>query len=159
MPAVHTAIVEEPIDIRLLHAAVGDRSCGATLLMTGQVRDHHEGRTVERLEYHAYREMAETELKRVAEEVLAGREMIRIAVTHRVGELFPGEISVAVAVSAPHRAEAFEVCRACIDVLKERLPVWKKEFGPGGTVWQEEIPLEPAKSEPSGENTLPGEER
>jgi molybdopterin synthase catalytic subunit len=157
MPVILTAVVEDPIDVQSILAAVEHPSCGATVLMTGQVRDHHEGRVVERVEYHAYLEMAEKELEGVAGEAVAGRDSLRIAVTHRLGELSLGEISVAVAVSAPHRSEAFDACRRCIDALKERLPVWKKEFGPEGMIWQEETPLMPGRDTPSPE-TPSGEE-
>jgi molybdopterin synthase catalytic subunit len=138
-----SCITPDPIDLSALRAEVDHPSCGATVLMTGQVREEHQGRRVERLEYHAYHEMAEDVLEAVVAEVIRDHEDVRMAARHRVGSLDVGEVSVAVAAAAPHRAEAFAACQACIDALKERLPVWKKEFGPDGEVWQEETPLDP----------------
>ena len=126
-----------PLDVDELRRKVDDPACGATVLMTGQVRDHHQGRAVERLVYEAYDGMAAEVLAAMAEEAADRWPQVRVALAHRTGMLEVGETSVVVAVSAPHRAEAFAACRWCIDTLKERLPVWKQEHGPDGRVWQE----------------------
>ncbi len=150
MPIISIGLAESSIDASAMLQAVDHPGCGATVLMTGQVRDHHEGRTVDRLEYQAYAEMAEKELASVAAEALERWPEVRVAAVHRLGKLSVGEVSVAVAAAAAHRGEAFDACRFFIDQLKARLPVWKKEYGPGGELWQEEQPL--ASSDPEGES-------
>ena len=150
MPVISIGLTETPIDASAVLQAVEHSGCGATVLMTGQVRDHHEGRAVDRLEYQAYTEMAENELSGVAAETVEKWPDVRIAAVHRLGELSVGEVSVAVATAAAHRDEAFDACRFVVDQLKARLPIWKKEFGPGGEVWQEDRPL--PTSGPGGED-------
>jgi molybdopterin synthase catalytic subunit len=102
------------------------------------VRNHAEGRAVERLEYEAYPEMAEPQMRRIGEEALRRTGATAVALWHRTGTLEVGEASVVVSASAPHRAEAFEACRYAIDTLKADVPIWKKEHGEGGAVWVDE---------------------
>jgi molybdopterin synthase catalytic subunit len=111
--------------------------CGAQVVFSGTVRDHAEGRSgVSRIEYEAYTEQVEGRLADIAREARDRWPMIgRIALLHRVGELTVGETSVLVVVSAPHRAEAFEAARWSIDVLKETVPIWKRETWEGGADW------------------------
>ncbi len=111
--------------------------CGAQVVFRGTVRDHAEGRSgVSRIEYEAYTEQVEGRLADIAREARDRWPMIgRIALLHRVGELTVGETSVLVVVSAPHRAEAFEAARWSIDVLKETVPIWKRETWEGGADW------------------------
>ena len=111
--------------------------CGAQVVFSGTVRDHAEGRSgVSRIEYEAYTEQVEARLADITREARHRWPMIgRIALLHRVGELTVGEISVLVVVSAPHRAEAFEAARWSIDVLKETVPIWKRETWEGGADW------------------------
>jgi molybdopterin synthase catalytic subunit len=111
--------------------------CGAQVVFSGTVRDHAEGRSgVSRIEYEAYTEQVEPRLADIAREVRHRWPMVgRIALLHRVGELTVGEISVLVVVSAPHRAEAFEAARWSIDVLKETVPIWKRETWEDGADW------------------------
>jgi molybdopterin synthase catalytic subunit len=108
---------------------------GGVVTFTGMVRrDGHRG-PVERLEYEAYIEMAEQVLAEIAEEIHREWPGTRVAIHHRVGSLAVGETAVVIAAAAPHRAEAFEACRAAIDRLKRRAPIWKKEIGPDGEEW------------------------
>jgi molybdopterin converting factor subunit 1 len=116
-------------------AAVRRPGAGAIVAFLGLVRDHSLGRTVERLEYEAYREMAERTFQDLFAEIERELPGVQLALEHRVGALAIGDIAVALAASAPHRAEAFTAARALIDRLKERAPIWKKEFGPDGAVW------------------------
>jgi molybdopterin synthase catalytic subunit len=111
--------------------------CGAQVLFTGTVRDHAEGRSgVSHLEYEAYPEPAVDRMMRIAEEArLRWTSLGRIALLHRVGRLEVGECAVVVAVSAPHRDEAFEAGRWCIDTLKATVPIWKRESWSGGVGW------------------------
>lgn len=117
-------------------AAVRHPSAGAIALFMGVVRDHHEGKAVQRLDYEAYRELAEKEMRRVLDELGGTHEGMRISALHRVGELAIGDVAVIVAVSAPHRGPAFEVCRLALDRIKESVPIWKKEWAPdGSSLW------------------------
>lgn len=108
---------------------------GGMAVFVGSVRDLSEGKQVSFLEYEAYEPMALQKLQEVANEAEARWPVLGIAIQHRIGRLEIGEDAVVIAVSCPHRAEAFEACRYVIDRLKEVVPIWKKEHGEGGDVW------------------------
>ena len=134
------------LDVMAIRDAVMTPASGAVVVFEGVVRNHHEGRAVDHLEYEAYESMAERELRRVGEEILAAfaaREVHDIAVHHRLGALGVGDTSLVVAVSAAHRADAFEACHHAVDRVKETVPVWKKEWGPDGSHWQEGVQPKP----------------
>jgi molybdopterin synthase catalytic subunit len=116
--------------------AVAAPDAGGTVVFLGTVRDHSDdmGR-VERLEYSAYREMAEKVLSDVAGEAARRWPLLGVAVLHGVGDLSIGDHTVVVACSSAHRGEAFEACRFVIDEVKRRVPIWKKEVGPDGERW------------------------
>lgn len=117
---------------------VGDPSDGAVLLFLGVVRNHNEGRPVTGLRYECYEEMARPVLSEIAREAASRLGTDRLAVVHRVGELAVGEVSVAIAVSSPHRAQAYDASRYVMEEIKKRLPVWKKERYQGeGARWVE----------------------
>jgi molybdopterin synthase catalytic subunit len=120
-------LTEKAIDPSALLAQVGSEEDGAVVLFIGTVRCSNEGRRVIGIRYDAYREMAEGVLAEIVEEARTKVEGARVAAAHRIGELGIGECSVAIAVSTPHRAEAFEVSRYVIEEIKKRLPVWKHE--------------------------------
>jgi molybdopterin synthase catalytic subunit len=131
-------LTREPIDLAALQGATsGD---GALCLFVGLVRDHNRGRTVVRLEYEAYEEMALPLMEEIASEVRRRWPVTDVHIVHRLGSLDVGEPSVAVAVSSPHRDEAFTACRHAIDTLKATVPIWKKEFYSDGEEWQDERP-------------------
>jgi molybdopterin synthase catalytic subunit len=129
------ALTHDPIDIPALIRAVQHPKAGAVALFLGTVRDNARGRPVEYLEYEAYETMALRELTRGAEEASARWPVLRIGIIHRLGHLEIGEVSVAVAVAAPHRREAFDAARFAIDTLKQTVPIWKKEVWEGGAAW------------------------
>jgi molybdopterin synthase catalytic subunit/molybdopterin converting factor small subunit len=108
---------------------------GGIVTFVGSVRDVSEGKTVEYLEYEAYEPMAIDAMRRIIAEAKARWPVQAVAIQHRVGRLQIGDDAVAIAVSCPHRAEAFEACRYLIDRLKEVVPIWKKERGEGGEEW------------------------
>lgn len=116
-------------------AAVSGAEQGGIVTFTGAVRRHGQQPNVARLEYEAYGPMAEEVLGAIAAEIEREAPGVRVAIHHRTGTLQVGEIAVAIAASAPHRAEAFTACRAAIDRLKERAPIWKKEIGDDGAEW------------------------
>jgi molybdopterin synthase catalytic subunit len=126
-----------PIDLVTLIAGIESPAHGGVASFLGQVRDHHEGRTVRRLEYSAYGPMAEAECARIVAEAEA-RWPVRVALKHRVGALEIGDVAVAVAAAGAHRDEAFAACRFVIEEVKRRVPIWKKEFYQDGAVqWVE----------------------
>ncbi len=115
---------------------VGDEADGAVLLFLGTVRNRNDGRPVDGLTYQAYPEMAESVLEEIATEASTRFGTDRLAVVHRHGDLEIGDVSVAVAISTPHRAEAFEGARYVMEELKRRLPVWKHEhYTDGRSDW------------------------
>lgn len=131
----HAVLLPTPLSLDRVVAAVSDAEHGGVVTFTGMVRRHSHGARIERLEYEAYPAMAERELARLCDEIEAELPGTRLAVEHRVGVLAVGEIAVAIAAAAAHRAEAFTACRAMIDRLKDRVPIWKKEVGETGEVW------------------------
>ena len=129
-------VVRTAIDPAEVLARVGAPDDGAVLLFLGTVRDHADGRAVEGLHYEAYEAMAREVLAAIAAEAAARLRTERIAVVHRVGELAIGDVSVAIAVSSPHRAEAYDASRYVIEEIKKRLPVWKHErYAEGDAGW------------------------
>lgn len=114
-------------------AAVRHDSAGAIALFMGVVRDHHDGKPVQRLDYEAYAELAEKEMRRILDVLIGAHPGARLAAVHRVGELAVGDIAVIVAASSAHRDAAFELCRTAIDRIKASVPVWKKEWSPDGS--------------------------
>ena len=133
---MHAWITTDPIGAESVLPLVASPQHGAAVVFLGIVRDHNEGRAVSGVHYEAYRDMAERTLREIAAEALVRVQPARIAVVHRIGELAVGDASLAIAVSTPHRAEAFEACRYAIEELKQRLTVWKQErYASGGTRW------------------------
>ena len=126
---------EKPIDLAAVVAEVAGEDAGAIATFLGTTRVHSRGRTVRYLEYEAYGGMAEAEMARIAEELEGRHEITKVAITHRVGRVGIGETSVAIAVSAPHRAAALAACAEAIDTLKQTVPLWKKEVYEGGEEW------------------------
>jgi len=128
-------LVHEPIDLAALTAAAP--ADGALCLFVGVVRNENQGRSVLRLEYEAYEEMALPLMEDIAQETARRYPVSAVRLVHRLGPLEIGEASVAVAVASPHRGEAFAACRFAIDTLKAKVPIWKKEHYADGTAWLE----------------------
>ncbi len=141
MPMVE--LTESPIDPRVVEAAVARPEAGAICTFLGVVRNSNLGRDVGHLEYEAFPEMAMPSMVRIAEVVAERWPGARAAIVHRTGRLEIGEASVVIAVSSPHRAEAFEACRWAIDTLKTAVPIWKKEIWADGEAWIEGVPAGP----------------
>jgi molybdopterin synthase catalytic subunit len=137
------SISEEPIDVEGLLANVKDDSAGASILFLGTVRNHNEGYDVSGIYYEAYIRMAEDALSKIEAEVIKRWNLKKFAAVHRIGDLKIGEVSVAVAVSSEHRAEAFEAARYAIDQIKTEVPIWKKEVINNGkeTRWAQGTPM------------------
>ena len=132
------ALTHDPIDYHALTESVRRDGCGAVTLFLGTVRDLTGDQVTVFLDYEAYAPMAEKKLAEIEAEVRRRWAVGDIGMVHRLGRMGVGEISVAVAVSTPHRAAAFEACRYAIDTLKELVPIWKKENSPdGAAAWVE----------------------
>ncbi len=133
--AAHVRVLAEPLSLDRCLSAVASAEAGGVVTFTGMVRRQSRGHTVHHLEYEAYGEMAQKEMARLILEIEAEVPGSRLAVEHRVGRLEIGDVAVVIAAAAPHRAEAFTACRAMIDRLKERVPIWKKEVSVDGEEW------------------------
>ncbi len=134
-------VTTEPLDPQRLTDAVRKDESGAVALFLGVVRDNSRGRRVLYLEYDAYPEMATRVMRRIAAEALERWPLTDVAMQHRTGRLEIGETSLLIAVSSPHRKEAFEACHHLVDRFKETVPIWKKEVWEGGEVWIEGEPV------------------
>ncbi len=128
-------LVREQLDVASLTATTD--SDGALALFIGVVRNENAGRRVTHLEYEAYEEMALPLMEEITKDVRRQFPVSQIRLVHRLGRLEVGEVSVVVAVSSPHRSEAFSACRLVIDTLKSKVPIWKKEFSEDGASWIE----------------------
>jgi molybdopterin synthase catalytic subunit len=129
-------LTREMIDYQALTEEVRRRGCGAVVLFLGTVRDLTGERVTIALDYEAYPAMAEKMMAEIELETRQRWPVGEIVLEHRLGHLDVGDVSVAVAVSCPHRAQAFEACRYAIDRLKELVPIWKKEnWTDGSTEW------------------------
>jgi molybdopterin synthase catalytic subunit len=126
---------ESELSVDEVRAAVADPAAGGIALFAGAVRDSDHDQAVSGLSYSAH-PSAVDELRRVAEVITEKYPVIGIAAVHRVGDLAIGDLAVVLAVSCPHRAEAFDACRDLIDILKASVPIWKHQrFGDGTAEW------------------------
>jgi molybdopterin synthase catalytic subunit len=126
---------DEPLSLDRVVDEVRDERAGAIATFTGTTRATSRGREVVHLDYEAYEGMAEQVMAEIARELEERYDLCAVAVHHRTGRVTIGEMSVVIAVSAPHRADALAACRDAIDQLKERVPLWKKEVYEGGEEW------------------------
>ncbi len=121
------AFTQTEIQLDKLLESVADEACGASVLFVGTTRRWTGGKETVQLKYEAYEEMARIQLERLAEEAKQRWSIQNVAIVHRLGEVAVGEASVAVCVSSPHRAAAFEAAQWLIDELKKSVPIWKQE--------------------------------
>jgi len=128
-------IVKKKIDVEQVIESVNDPAAGGVDVFIGTTRNHSRGKRVQALEYKAYEPMALKKMQEITEEVKKRWNVTKISIVHRIDKVGIGEASVVIAVSAPHRKEAFEACRYAIDTLKKEIPIWKKEFFKDGEVW------------------------
>lgn len=128
-------LTSEPLELLEVVRAVTTPEHGGVASFTGTVRNHTRERAVEWLEYEAYVPMAERQLRAIADDTRTRWPGALVAIVHRLGRLMPAESAVVIAVSTPHRAEAFAACQFVIDQLKQRVPIWKKERFSDGETW------------------------
>jgi len=130
------SLTHEPIDYHALTEAVRSNQSGAVVLFLGTVRELTAGRQTVALDYEGYPEMARAKLDELAQAARSRWPIDKVGIVHRLGHLELGDISVALAVSCPHRKQAFEAGQFLIDELKVRVPIWKKEnWADGSTEW------------------------
>jgi molybdopterin synthase catalytic subunit len=138
-------LVRDPIDIAALVHHVRAPEDGAIVTFDGFVRNQSHNRATLYLEYDAYESMALSKMREIAAQLHEKYRIHRVAIVHRLGRLQIAETSIFIAVSAPHRAAAFDACRFAIDTLKRTVPIWKKEYFEDGAVWADgELPPAPA---------------
>jgi len=128
-------ITEKPIDVQKVIDTASSLGAGAVNVFVGTVRNTAHGKNVLWLEYEAYEAMAVSEIKKIIEEASHRWGLRGWAISHRIGTLKPGEVSVVIAVSTPHRKDSFAACQYIIDNLKEKAPIWKKEVFEDGEEW------------------------
>ena len=128
-------VTKKPLDPAAFTEAVKSTTSGAVITFLGTTREETAGKKVLYLEYEAYNPMAEEKLQEICDEIRQKWNINEIAIGHRVGKLEIGEISLVVALSSPHRNEAFESCIYLVDRLKETVPIWKKEVFEDGEIW------------------------
>jgi molybdopterin synthase catalytic subunit len=130
------SLSDQVIDAPALARALADAHAGACVTFEGWVRDHNDGRSVQRLDYQAYAPLAQSEGERILAEAGERFRIVRARCVHRVGELAIGDLAVWVGVSAAHRGAAFEAARFIIDEVKLRVPIWKNEhYADGASGW------------------------
>jgi MoaE-MoaD fusion protein len=133
--AVRVWVTNVPIDIGSVIASAGSSRDGAVAAFVGRVRDNSDGVSVQRMDYEAYAEMAELEMRRIGEELFGRGGITTITIVHRTGSLLIGEASVVVVVAAPHRDTAFPACQEALEMIKSTVPVWKREHRTDGARW------------------------
>ena len=137
-------LVREPVDIAALACQVRAPQDGAVVTFDGFVRNESHNRATLYLDYEAYESMALAKMREIGVQLHEKYRIHRVTMVHRLGRLEIGETSVFIAVSAPHRAAAFDACRFAIDTLKRTVPIWKKEYFADGAVWADgELPCTP----------------
>ena len=131
-------LFSEPLDVGSVVNRVVGPDVGGIVSFIGTVRDNSRGHSIRHLEYEAYPEMAEREIRKITHQAAERWPGTRVAVAHRRGRLEVGEIAVVIAAAAPHRDDAFAAARYTIDTLKEQVPIWKKEVAIDGEYWVED---------------------
>ena len=128
-------ITSDPLDPDSITKLVRKNSNGAIITFLGTTRDSTDGKRVNYLEYEAYQPMAQDMIRQIFDEVKERWEIEDLAMSHRLGKVDIGEISMVVAIASPHRKQAFEAGQYSIDRIKEIVPIWKKEFFDDGEEW------------------------
>jgi molybdopterin synthase catalytic subunit len=138
-------LAREPIDTAALARHVRAPEDGATVTFDGFVRNQSHNRPTLYLDYEAYESMALAKMREIGAQLHEKYRIHRVAMVHRLGRLQIGDTSVFIAISAPHRAAAFDACRFAIDTLKRTVPIWKKEYFEDGAIWADgQLPPAPA---------------
>lgn len=143
-------LVQAPIDVPAVRRRVRGPEDGAIVIFDGFVRNQSHDRATKFLDYEAYEPMALSKMREIGAHLHQKFAIRRVAIVHRLGRLQIGETSILIAVSAAHRAAAFDACRYAIDTLKKTVPIWKKEYFEDGAVWADgELPPAPPAAKPA----------
>tara|TARA_Y100000817_G_C16556304_1_gene411098 strand:- start:116 stop:559 length:444 start_codon:yes stop_codon:yes gene_type:complete len=134
---INVEISELKLDQSIAKNFVSSNSHGACTIFEGVTRDHSDNRKVKFLEYECYKPMAIKKLKQICEEIIEKWD-VKVSILHRIGKLEIGEVSLIVATGSPHRKEGIQACEYSVDRIKEIVPIWKKEFFEGGSIWIED---------------------
>lgn len=137
---IQILLQSEPLSEQAALDFVKTDDTGGIVIFVGTVRNQTKGKQVLKLDFEAYKPMAISEMRKIAEQAVEKFSLNKIAIHHRVGTLAIGEVPVIIAVAAPHRKAAFAACEYCIDTLKETVPIWKKEYFQDGEVWVSATP-------------------
>ena len=137
---IDTQLLPTPLDLNACYTHVQDDACGGIAIFVGAIRNHNQGESVTRLEFDSYDGMALKEMAKICERAIELHTLHKVSLHHRKGALAIGDTAVIVAVSSPHRREAFAGCAYVIDQLKLHVPIWKKEFRADGTHWLDSRP-------------------
>ena len=128
-------IQEESVKIEEILTKGASKSDGSDIVFIGRVRNNSRDKDVTLIDYEIYPEMALKELNKIADEAILKYKLSRCLIVHRYGKVYPGETSIVIVVSAPHRAETYDGSRYIIDEVKKRVPIWKKEYYADGSDW------------------------
>jgi molybdopterin synthase catalytic subunit len=137
MRNIRSTITNKPISVDAASKSVSAKGAGGTVLFIGTVRDKSKGMRVTGMKLESARDLAKADLERITNLTLRKFDVLKVTVSHRIGELKVGDIIVAIAVSAAHRQDAFAACKYIIDEMKKTTPIWKKELGPRKQRWVE----------------------
>lgn len=137
MKGIRITITHEPLSVDKVFKSVSAKSAGGTVLFIGTVRNRSGRMSVARMELESAQDLAKADLERISNAAMRKFDILKAAVSHRIGRMIVGDIIVIVAVSAAHRKDAFAACRFMIDELKKTTPIWKKELGRGKQRWVE----------------------
>lgn len=140
MENVEIVLTSDALEEQNIMDFVRTDETGGIVLFVGTVRNMTKGKRVLRLDFEAYEPMAVSEMRKIAEEALTRFNLNKIAIYHRTGVLEVGEVPVLIAASSAHRKAAFEACEFAIDILKQTVPIWKKEIFEDGEVWVSATP-------------------
>ncbi|WKN46211.1 molybdenum cofactor biosynthesis protein MoaE [Tunicatimonas pelagia] len=132
---ISISLTDDPLQVDKVLSLVQSDGAGAVDVFIGTVRNNTQQRTVKRLDFEAYDPMAAKEMEKLAQRACEQWPVEKIAIHHRKGTLYIGDIAVIIAVATPHRQAAFEACKFTIDTLKQTVPIWKKEIFDDGEVW------------------------
>ncbi|MGD0638026.1 MAG: molybdenum cofactor biosynthesis protein MoaE [Nitrososphaerales archaeon] len=149
--AKYERVTRSKLDIPWILSQTRDEKSGGTVVFIGTIRDNSEAGNVDKIDYDAYVPMAEKRMLEIEDEINRRLPVGKFMMQHRIGELGVGDVSVVISVSAPHRAQAFELCRYGIEEIKRVVPIWKKErLADGREKWVEgKVPVK-ADAEPAG---------
>jgi molybdopterin synthase catalytic subunit len=135
MENLNTIITDQPLSLDDCQSYISNTASGGNCIFLGTVRNENKNQRVLRLEFESYKSMALRELDKIGQETLSKYNCTRVYIAHRVGTVQIGEAAVIIGTSSVHRKDSFESCEFLIDILKKKIPIWKKEVYEDGSHW------------------------